>query len=141
MDIFTTVLPYVAEIAAYLVITVLGVLGALASTKIKQKQELANIGTAIDQVTEAAQRTVHELQQKVVNDLKFTQDGKLTDEQIQKLKIALQNTVKQQLAQPTLDLLESVKVDVTKLIESAGEAAIDKIKEANTIVMEGLPIG
>ena len=54
------------QIAATLLITLIGVLGAWLSTKLAKREELKNISTATNEVIHAAQQTVLELQQTTV---------------------------------------------------------------------------
>ena len=84
---------------------------------------------ATEQVIQAAQVTVRELQQTLVGNWKEQQEnGKLTAEQIVELKQkAIEITLKK-LSEPTLKLLESAKIDVEVMITSAAEAYIDELK-------------
>ena len=130
MEIFmNTIIQYVAEIVAILVISAIGVFGSWLLNKMKQQQGLENIAMATEQVIQAAQVTVRELQQTLVGNWKEQQEnGKLTAEQIVELKQkAIEITLKK-LSEPTLKLLESAKIDVEVMITSAAEAYIDELK-------------
>lgn len=130
MEIFmNTIIQYVAEIVAILVISAIGVFGSWLLNKMKQQKGLENIAMATEQVIEAAQITVRELQQTLVGNWKEQQEnGKLTAEQIAELKQkAIEITLKK-LSEPTLKLLESAKIDVEVMITSAAEAYIDELK-------------
>lgn len=71
------------QIAATLLITLIGVLGAWLSTKLAKREELKNISTATNEVIHAAQQTVLELQQTTVEGMKKAhEDGKLTKDEI-----------------------------------------------------------
>ena len=130
MEIFmNTIIQYVAEIIAILVISAIGVFGSWLLNKMKQQKGLENIAMATEQVIQAAQVTVRELQQTLVGNWKEQQEnGKLTAEQIVELKQkAIEITLKK-LSEPTLKLLESAKIDVEIMITSAAEAYIDELK-------------
>ena len=130
MEIFmNTIIQYVAEIVAILVISAIGVFGSWLLNKMKQQKGLENIAMATEQVIKAAQITVRELQQTLVGNWKEQQEnGKLTPEQIIELKQkAIEITLKK-LSEPTLKLLESAKIDVEVMITSAAEAYIDELK-------------
>ena len=130
MEIFmNTIIQYVAEIVAILVISAIGVFGSWLLNKMKQQKGLENITMATEQVIQAAQVTVRELQQTLVGNWKEQQEnGKLTAEQIVELKQkAIEITLKK-LSEPTLKLLESAKIDVEVMSTSAAEAYIDELK-------------
>ena len=130
MEIFmNTIIQYIAEIVAILVISAIGVFGSWLLNKMKQQKGLENIAMATEQVIQAAQVTVRELQQTLVGNWKEQQEnGKLTAEQIVELKQkAIEITLKK-LSEPTLKLLESAKIDVEVMITSAAEAYIDELK-------------
>ena len=82
-----------------------------------------------EEVIEAAQITVRELQQTLVGNWKEQQEnGKLTAEQIAELKQKSIEITLKKLSEPTLKLLESAKIDVEVMITSAAEAYIDELK-------------
>lgn len=131
MDIFmNTIIQYVAEIVAILVISAIGVFGSWLLNKMKQQKGLENIAMATEQVIKAAQITVRELQQTLVGNWKANQEnGKLTPEQIAELKQKSIDITLKKLSEPTLKLLESAKIDVEVMITSAAEAYIDELKD------------
>ena len=130
MEIFmNTIIQYVAEIVAILVISAIGVFGSWLLNKMKQQKGLENIAMATEQVIQAAQVTVRELQQTLVGNWKEQQEnGKLTAEQIVELKQKAIDITLKKLSEPTLKLLESAKIDVEVMITSATEAYIDELK-------------
>ena len=130
MEIFmNTIIQYVAEIVAILVISAIGVFCSWLCYKMKQQQALANITTSTVPVIQAAQVTVRELQQTLVGNWKEQQEnGKLTAEQIVELKQKAIDITLKKLSEPTLKLLESAKIDVEVMITSAAEAYIDELK-------------
>ena len=105
-------------------------LGAWLTAKIGKRVELTNINKAKDELIEAAQRTVMELQQTVVEGMKAAaKDGKLTEDEITELSIMLLNKTKQQMSLPAIQLLEAASVDVNALIRGAGEALIAELHD------------
>ena len=130
MEIFVDVLiQYVAEIVALALITSIGIFGSWLLSKIKQKKGLENIGLATEQVLDASQKTVLELQQTLVEGWKRAQNGKLTSEQVDELKAKVIEITMAKLARPTLDLLTAAKVDVLAMITSSAEAYVLELKK------------
>lgn len=130
MDIiFQTVVQYVAEILALVIISAIGILGAYVLKKINKNKDLENIAGATELVISAAQETVRRLQQTLVDGYKeAAPDGKLTPDQILELKEKTLEITMSTLAQPILDLLLAAKVDVSGLITNAAEAYINEMK-------------
>lgn len=129
MEIFMdTIIQYVAEILAIVVISSIGVFGTWLLNRLKQKKGLENITLATDQVLDASQKTVLELQQTLVEGWKRAQDGKLTEAQVEELKAKVLEITMAKLADPTLNLLTSAKVDVAALITSAAEGYVLELK-------------
>lgn len=127
--ILQVIIQYIAEIIGLILITVLGIFSTWILNKIKEKKNLTNISMATEQVIYAAQETVRRLQQTVVDGLKeASPNGKLTPEQIQELKAQTQLITKEQLSQPTINLLIAAKIDLEALITSAAEAYINTMK-------------
>lgn len=122
---------YGMEIAATLLITLIGVLGAWLTMKIGKSTQLQNINAAQKEVIRAAKMTVGELQQTVVDGLKASRtDGKLTREEIGDLGRQLVDMTVQKLSLPTFDLLKAASVDIEAMITGAGESWINKLKQA-----------
>lgn len=118
----------VAQVVATLLITLIGVLGAWLTAKIGKRVELTNINKAKDELIIAAQQTVMELQQTVVEGMKAAaKDGKLTEDEITELSIMLLNKTKQKMSLPSIQLLEAAAVDVNAMIRGAGEALIAQL--------------
>ena len=63
----TVIIETLVSIAANLAITLIGVLGAWLVTKIGKQQQLNTINLAVEELTAAAEQTVLELQQTVVD--------------------------------------------------------------------------
>lgn len=127
-----TIITIVAQVIATLLITLIGVFGAWLTAKIGKRVELTNINKAKDELIEAAQQTVMELQQTVVEGMKVAaKDGKLSEDEITELSIMLLNKTKQKMSLPAIQLLEAAAVDVNALIRGAGEALIAELHEDN----------
>ena len=111
--------------------TLIGVLGAWLFAQIGKSEKLRGIGAATNQVISAAQLTVGELQQTIVDKWKTEGvDGKLNADQIDSLGRALYDKTIDKLSAPALTLLASARVDINALITGAGEAWINAIKES-----------
>lgn len=128
------IIEVITNVLVNVLITLIGVLGTWLTAKLLKRVELTNINKAKDELVEAAQRTVLELQQTVVEGMKAAaKDGKLSEEEITELSIMLLNKTKQQMSLPAIKLLEAAAVDVNALIRSAGEALIAELHD-DTII-------
>lgn len=128
------IIEVITQVLANVLITLIGVLGTWLTAKLLKRVELTNINKAKDELVEAAQRTVLELQQTVVEGMKAAaKDGKLSEDEITELSIMLLNKTKQQMSLPAIKLLEAAAVDVNALIRSAGEALIAELHD-DTII-------
>ena len=117
------------QIVATLLITLIGVLGTWLTAKICKFQELNNITAATNEAINAAQITVLELQQTIVDGLKAAkEDGKLTDDEIEILGVMLIDKTVEKMSDSAINLLVSAGVDITSIIKGAGEAMIKQIK-------------
>lgn len=128
------IIEVITQVLATVLITLIGVLGTWLTAKVLKRVELTNINKAKDELIEAAQQTVMELQQTVVEGMKAAaQDGKLSEEEITELSIMLLNKTKQKMSLPAIRLLEAAAVDVNALIRGAGEALIAELHD-DTII-------
>lgn len=119
----------IVQIAATLLITLIGVLGAWLTTKLAKREELKNITAATNEVIKAAQTTVLELQQTTVNGMKAANaDGKLTKDEIAELGKLLVDGAMAKMSDTTKNLLNSAGVDISAIITGAGEALIARMK-------------
>ena len=119
----------VMQIVGTLLITLIGVLGTWLTAKIGKRQELGNIAVATNEAVNAAQPTVLELQQTVVDGWKAAnEDGKLTDEEINELGYLLVNKTVEKMSDSAVNLLVSAGVNITAIIKGAGEAMIKQMK-------------
>lgn len=117
-------------IVATLLMTLIGVLGTWLTAKLAKREELTNINAAQQEAIKAAQITVGELQQTLVEGLKAGhEDGKLTKEEIEALgKLLVDKTLKKMSAS-AIGVLNAAAVDITALIKGAGEDWIQKLKQ------------
>ena len=103
------------QIAATLLITLIGVLGAWLSTKLAKREELKNISTATNEVIHAAQQTVLELQQTTVEGMKKAhEDGKLTGMEREMLGLTLEANPGVTLGAALTDVFDYLGVKVKK---------------------------
>lgn len=128
-NILNMVIQYIAEIIALVLVSAIGFFGTWLLNKIKQKKGLENIALATEQVLQASQSTVLELQQTFVETWKKNQNGKLTEEQIKTLRDSVISITLSKLAQPAVDLLTSAGVDICSMITSSVEAYVLQLKE------------
>lgn len=117
------------QVAATLLVTLIGVLGTWLSLKLGENTKLQNIDAAQRELIRAARITVDELQQTLVAGYKeANEDGKLLPDEIARLKERLLNKTLEKLSAPALALLNGAAVDVGGLIAGVGEAWIDRMK-------------
>lgn len=117
------------QILATLILTLIGVLGTWLTAKIAKRNELANINAATNEVIGAAQLTVLELQQTVVNGWKAASaDGKLSKDEISQLGTMLIEKTMEKMSDSAKNLLTAAGVDITAIIKGAGEAMVQNMK-------------
>lgn len=117
-------------IVATLLMTLIGVLGTWLTAKLAKREELTNINAAQQEVIKAAQITVGELQQTLVEGLKAGhEDGKLTKEEIEALGELLVDKTLKKMSVSAIGVLNAAAVDITALIKGAGEDWIQKLKQ------------
>lgn len=125
----TVIIETLVSVAANLAITLIGVLGAWLLAQISRTHKLDSISAAMDQLTEAAELTVLELQQTVVDDLKAASaDGKLTQDEINDLGKKLLEGTLQKMSESGINVLKAANVDINAIVTGAGEALIARIK-------------
>ena len=123
------IIELVAKIVGTLLLTAIGVAGTWLTAKIAKREELASIAAATDDATEAARRTVLELQQTVVEGMKSASaDGKLSGDEIEHLGALLLEKALAQMSNPAKQVLAAAGKDVCAIIQSAGEAMILAMK-------------
>lgn len=120
----------IVQIAATLLLTLIGVLGTWLTMKISKRQELASIAAATNEATHAAQTAVLALQQTTVEAMKAaSEDGKLTQAEIEHLGALLLEKALAQISEPAKNLLAAAGKDVCAIIQDAGEAVILSMKK------------
>ena len=126
-------LDYGMQVAATLLITLIGVLGTYLTLQLGKNANLKNINDAQKELIRAAKITVGELQQTTVSELKAANaDGKLTQQEIAQLRVKLLDKTVEKLSTPAYALLSAASVDVEGLILGVGESWIDRIKQQAT---------
>jgi hypothetical protein len=132
MDMDTVIIETAVSVLANLAVTLIGVFGAWLLMQISKSQKLSTINTAVDELTGAAEQTVLELQQTVVDDLKAASaDGKLTKDEIDALGKKLIDGALAKMSGSAMDVLKAANVDVNAIITGAGEALIARIKRGD----------
>ena len=126
----TVIIETVVSVLANLAITLIGVAGAWLVTQIGKSQQLKTIGAAVDELTKAAETTVLELNQTVVDGLKeASADGKLTQDEITNLGKLLLDGALAKMSDSGINVLKAANVDINAIVTGAGEALIAKIKQ------------
>lgn len=125
----TIIIETIVSVLANLTITLIGVAGAWLVAQIGKTQQLNTINTAVGELTAAAEQTVYELQQTVVDDLKAASaDGKLTQDEITVLGKKLLEGTLQKMSDSGIGVLKAANVDINAIVTGAGEALIARIK-------------
>ncbi|MBQ1465330.1 MAG: hypothetical protein IIZ17_01460 [Eubacteriaceae bacterium] len=119
------------SVAANLAITLIAVLGAWLAAQIGKSQKLANISAAVEELTAAAENTVLELKQVMVDEMKqAAADGKLTKDEIATLGDLLWEETLQKVSDASIGVLRAANIDINAIIKGAGEAMIARMKSA-----------
>ena len=117
------------QVLAALAVALIGVAGTWITVQIGKVKQLQTVQIATDEAKNAAITTVLELQQTVVDDLKAAAvDGKLTKEEIAKLKNDLLDMSMAKLSDASVKVLTAAGVDISAIITGAGEAAINQLR-------------
>ena len=128
----TVIIETIVSVLANLAITLIGVAGAWLVTQIAKTQQLNTINTAVGELTNAAEQTVWELQQTVVDGLKeAAADGKLTQAEITDLGKKLLEGTLAKMSDSGINVLKAANVDINAIVTGAGEALIARIKREN----------
>jgi|GEM_PF-2646625 len=127
---FDALIPYAVEIVASLALAAISVFGAWLMSKLGQKKQLENVSEATEQVVRAAQLTVSNLQQTLVDGWKAkSPTGKLDPAQIEVLKSRVFVDSMALLSGPTKQLLDAAKIDTQRLISGAAELILIDLKK------------
>lgn len=126
----SVIIETIVSVAANLAVTFIGVLGAWLLAQIGRNQKLKTISTAVEELTNAAEQTVLELQQTTVDALKAASaDGKLTQDEITDLGQKLLSGALAKMSDSGIEVLKAANVDINAIITGAGEALIAQMKE------------
>ncbi|MGI6315374.1 MAG: hypothetical protein ACOX17_01700 [Christensenellales bacterium] len=118
------------EIAAAVVISMIGAAGTLLTAKMAESKKLRNTAEAMGILGEATRTAVLRLQQTTVEWMKEANaDGRLTDEEKRYLREELVRTTTATLTGPVLRTLTAGGADIREAIVNAGEAYIRMRKE------------
>ena len=118
-----------AQLVSTLMVTLIGILAAWLSAKLKQHIELKNLTSALDTCLKMTQVTVGELQQKFVEDMKIAnEDGKLTKEEIKELNSSLITYTKEKMTPELINVIVNAGIDINKFILNAGENYVQEFK-------------
>ena len=116
------------QVLAALVTALIGVAGTWITVQIGKVKQLQTVQIATDEAKNAAITTVLELQQTVVDDLKAAAvDGKLTKEEIAKLKNDLLAMSMAKLSDASVKVLTAAGVDISAIITGAAEAMVGQM--------------
>ena len=125
---------YGLQVAATLLITLIGVLGTYLTLQLGKNANLNNINAAQKELIRVSKITVGELQQTMVQELKeANEDGKLTAKEIADLRVKLIDKTVEKLSAPAYALLSAASVDVEGMILGVGESWIERIKKQSSI--------
>lgn len=119
------------SILTNLVVALIGIFGAWLVAQIGKSTKLNTIKKATEALTSAAEQTVWELQQTVVEGLKeASDDGKLSRDEIDNLAVKLYEGTISKMSEPSMNVLQAAQIDINAIITGSAEALIAKIKEA-----------
>lgn len=117
------------QVLVALAVALIGVAGTWLTAQIGKVKQLQTVQIAVDEAKNAAITTALELQQTVVDDLKAAAvDGKLTKEEIAKLKNDLLAMSMAKLSDASVKVLTAAGVDISAIITGAAEAMVGQIK-------------
>ena len=125
----TVIIETIVSVLANLAITLIGVLGSWLVAQIGKTQQLKTINAAVGELTNAAETTVLELQQTVVDGLKAASaDGKLSKDEIAELGTLLLEGALRKMSDSGIAVLKAANVDINAIVTGAGEALIARMK-------------
>ena len=125
----TVIIETIVSVLANLAVTLIGVLGAWLVAQIGKTQQLKTINAAVGELTNAAETTVLELQQTVVDGLKAASaDGKLSKDEIAELGTLLLEGALRKMSDSGIAVLKAANVDINAIVTGAGEALIARMK-------------
>ena len=117
------------QVLAALAAALIGVAGTWITVQIGKVKQLQTVQIAVDEAKNAAITTALELLQTVVDDLKAAAvDGKLTKEEIAKLRNDLLSMSMAKLSDASVKVLTAAGVDISAIITGAAEAMVGQMK-------------
>ena len=117
------------QILGELLKMLIGVASAWLLAKLAERQKLASIAAATDELTGIVMESVSALQQTTVDKLKAAhEDGKLTEAEIADLGVTLLEMTMKKLSKPAQKILEAAGKDISAMIRDAAEAWLLNIK-------------
>ena len=125
----TVIIETIVSVLANLAVTLIGVFGAWLVAQIGKTQQLKTINAAVGELTNAAETTVLELQQTVVDGLKAASaDGKLSKDEVAELGTLLLEGALRKMSDSGIAVLKAANVDINAIVTGAGEALIARMK-------------
>ena len=125
----------IVSVISNLAITLIAVLGAWLMAQIGKSQKLDTVNKAVGELTAAAETTVLELQQTIVEGLKnASADGTLTPDDVEKLGQLLLKGALEKMSDSAMGVLRVANVDINAIVTGAGEALIARIKRADSLL-------
>ncbi len=128
MTIVGLLITQAIEILAELALFAVAAFSAFAAEKLGKNLKLKNLNIAIQNVCDITRQTVDELQQTMVEKMKYLNDGKLTNADIVKLGDALRAIVKEKLDTATQELIVASGADLDAIIKGECEAHLSRMK-------------
>ena len=117
------------QILGELLKMLIGVASAWLLAKLAERQKLASIAAATNELTGIVMESVSALQQTTVEKLKAAhEDGKLTEAEIADLGVTLLEMTMKKLSKPAQKILEAAGKDISAMIRDAAEAWLLNIK-------------
>lgn len=134
--------PTLLEVAATVLIALIGLTGTWLTVKIGKTKNLERTQKAMDALVERATYTVLALKQTLVDDWKAaSKDGKLTAAQRTTLQDKLVGMTIDALSPDAYEVLKAASLDITQIIIDTGEAVLAEIKlESESGVSLALPM-
>ncbi len=109
---------------------------ALLFAWIKKNTKSDTVKSAIDLLEQAAKDTVGELQQTLVDGWKEANaDGKLTDDEVYRLKKESLSLVKKRIGPAAQEVISTAGIDLEDRIMAGIQAAITEMKNTSVVVL------
>lgn len=120
---------YGMQVAATLLITLIGVLGTWLTLQLGKNAKLKNLNEAQQQIIAIAKDTVLEVKQKLTDDLKAAaKDGKLTDEEKEQAKDTFIELITPKLSSISVKILQAASIDVENFVLGQADTFIKQLE-------------